>query len=315
MSRPLIWFARLAMLIAMVPTASADEFDYRLVPVEIATDTYVFVGRNEDVSPDNGGNVLNTAFIVTRDGVVVIDTGPTRRYAEQVRAIIRKVTSRPIVRVFNTHHHVDHVLGNQSYGDLVEAAPATVEAMRREAPAHVEAMHASVGDAALGTELRVPSRTLQAGRVKIGDHELELIVSQGHSESDLVIFDHTTSVLFTGDLAFHGRAPTFASADVDEWIDALTRLDAYRFRVLVPGHGAPGRNATPIRETRDYLLWLSGRLENAATDGLTMSELIALPPPERFRKFGVIEAEYPRTVRQLYPALERQQAKPAPALR
>jgi uncharacterized sulfatase len=130
-----------------------------------------------------------------------------------------------------------------------------------------------------------------------------------------VIFDHTTSVLFTGDLAFNGRAPTFANADVDEWIDALTRLDANRFRVLVPGHGAPSRNAAPVRETRDYLLWLSGRLENAAADGLGMRELIELPPPERFRKLGVIEAEYPRTVQQLYPALERQQSKPAGTLR
>jgi hypothetical protein len=42
-----------------------------------------------------------------------------------------------------------------------------------------------------------------------------------------------------------------------------------------------------------------------------MGEVIALPPPERFRTLGAIDAEYPRTVEQLYPALERQQRKTA----
>jgi uncharacterized sulfatase len=304
-------FLHATLLAALAAGASAAEFDYRLNPVEVATDTYVFVGRDEDASPANGGNVLNTAFIVTREGVVVIDTGPTRRYAEQVRAAIRKVTARPVVRVFNTHRHADHVLGNQVYGDLVEAAPATVEALRREGPASADALLRTVQGPALGTELRVPTKTLAPGRVKLGDHDLELIVSRGHTEADLVIFDHSTAVLFTGDLAYHGRAPSFGHADLDEWIDALSALDAIRFRMLVPGHGAPSRNAAPIRETRDYLLWLSGRLEQAATDGLTMGEVIALPPPERFRTLGAIDAEYPRTVEQLYPALERQQRKTA----
>ncbi len=297
-------------MLAIARFAAAAEFDYHLDPVEVATDTYVFVGRNEDIAAGNGGNVLNTAFIVTREGVLVIDTGPTRRYAEQVRAAIRRVTARPIVRVFNTHHHADHVLGNQAYPDLVEAVPATIEAMRREGAVPVEAMASAVGDAALGTVLTVPSKLTKPGRFKLGDHEIEVIAAKGHTDADLVIFDHTTAVLFTGDLAFHGRAPSFGHADMDEWIDALSALDAIRFRMLVPGHGAPSRNATPIRETRDYLLWLSGRLENAAAEGLDMRALMALPPPERFRKLGVIEVEYPRTVQQLYPALERQQRKP-----
>ena len=305
-----IRFACLAALVAIAPVAPAAEFDYRLDPVEVATDTYVFVGRNEGISAENGGNVLNTAFIVTSEGVVVIDTGPTRRYAEQARAAIRRVTALPVIRVFNTHHHADHVLGNQAYGDLVEAVPATVESMRRDGAASVEEMLRVARDSALGTDFRLPSKTVKPGRMKVGHHEFDLIVSRGHTEADLVIFDRTTAVLFTGDLAFHGRAPTFAHADLDEWIDALTGLDAFRFRMLVPGHGAPSRNAAPIRETRDYLLWLSGRLEKAAAEGVDIRDLIAVPLPERFRKLSAIEAEYPRTVQQLYPALERQQRGP-----
>jgi uncharacterized sulfatase len=34
--------------------------------VRIADDTWVLVGRSEDFSFANGGNIVNTAFIVTR---------------------------------------------------------------------------------------------------------------------------------------------------------------------------------------------------------------------------------------------------------
>jgi uncharacterized sulfatase len=80
--------------------------------------------------------------------------------------------------------------------------------------------------------------------------------------------------------------------------------------MLVPGHGPLARNHAPVRETRDYLLWLLGRLETAAVAGQEMAAVIEAPVPERFRKLPTIDTEYPRTVRQLYPALQRRHAAP-----
>ncbi|MEO8037836.1 MAG: quinoprotein relay system zinc metallohydrolase 1 [Betaproteobacteria bacterium] len=288
---------------AIAGSASAGDFDYRLAPIEVASDTWVFVGRNEDMTAANGGNVANTAFVITSEGVVVIDSGPTRRYAEQVRAAIHRKTIRPVVRVFNTHHHGDHVLGNIAYPDLVEGLPATIASMRVETPDALAEILRVSPDAAAGTEIAVPTRQASGGRFRLGSHEFELIATKGHTGGDLVLFDHTTGVLFAGDLMFNARAPTFANADIDEWIDALNRLEGLRLRMLVPGHGAPTRNAQPLRETRDYLLWLSGRLERSAADGMAMADVLAMPPPERFRGLALIDAEYLRTVRQLYPAM------------
>ena len=52
---------------------------------KIADDTWVLTGRSEDFSFTNGGNIVNTAFIVTQAGVLVIDSGPSRAYGEQLR--------------------------------------------------------------------------------------------------------------------------------------------------------------------------------------------------------------------------------------
>ncbi|HAW39797.1 MAG TPA: MBL fold metallo-hydrolase, partial [Pseudomonas sp.] len=46
-----------------------------------------------------GGNIVNTGFIVTDSGVVVIDSGPSRRYGEAMREAIARVTDRPIIKV------------------------------------------------------------------------------------------------------------------------------------------------------------------------------------------------------------------------
>ena len=47
--------------------------NYVLTPKEIAENTYLLEGSTDNFSKDNGGNIVNVAFIVTDAGVVVID--------------------------------------------------------------------------------------------------------------------------------------------------------------------------------------------------------------------------------------------------
>jgi glyoxylase-like metal-dependent hydrolase (beta-lactamase superfamily II) len=56
----------------------------------------------------------NSAFIVNDDDVVVVDAPEASR---EVLAAIRKVTSKPVRYVINTHWHDDHIIGNQIYRD------------------------------------------------------------------------------------------------------------------------------------------------------------------------------------------------------
>ena len=114
MMRHLRTLAAVSLMLVTALIAAAD-FDYGLSPRQVAEDTWVVVGRNEDFSFENGGNIVNSAFIVTSEGVVVIDSGPSRRFGEQLRAAIARITDQPILRVLNTHHHPDHFLGNQAF--------------------------------------------------------------------------------------------------------------------------------------------------------------------------------------------------------
>ncbi|MCB1773387.1 MAG: quinoprotein relay system zinc metallohydrolase 1 [Gammaproteobacteria bacterium] len=287
--------------------AFAVKRDYGLVPQQVAPGTYVLLGFNEHFNFRNGGNIVNTGFIVTDAGVVVIDTGPSRLYGEQMREAIAKVTDQPVVKVFNTHLHPDHFLGNQAFEDLPEAALAgTIEGIRQNGEMFNESLYRLCGPWEAGTRVVVPGLVVTPGVEEVGGHRLRLIGYDGHTDADLAILDETTGVLFAGDLVFHGRAPTTPHADIGRWLASLDALAGLSFSVLVPGHGAVSTNDDPIRQTRDYLVWLRDGLKRGAEQGSDMAELLSpREPPASIRRLAVFAAEYQRSVAHLFPAFER----------
>ncbi len=113
--RGMRWILLLCLSLSLPAVA---DLDYALKPRLIADDTWLLEGSTDNFAKDNGGNIVNTAFIVTEAGVVVIDTGPSRRYGEALRQAIASVTDKPVIQVLLTHHHPDHALGNQAFKDV-----------------------------------------------------------------------------------------------------------------------------------------------------------------------------------------------------
>lgn len=311
MNRLFGWMARIALIALFSAAASAADFDYALTPKKIAENTWVLVGQNEDFTFANGGNIVNTAFIATGAGVLVIDTGPSRLYGEQLRRSIARVTDEPVTRVVNTHHHPDHFLGNQAFPEAtIGALPPSINGIANEGRNFAENLYRLCGDAMLGTEVVVPTQTIEPGAFTMGRHRFEAIALTGHTAADLVIFDHTTGVLFASDLVFNGRTPTTPHAKIAPWLASLDRLDALAPRIVVPGHGdistTVGSNIGAISQTRNYLRWLEATLKQAAERGLDMTEAMALPLPAQVRALAVVEAEFRRSVGHLYPAAEQE---------
>ena len=286
-------------------TVQAASFDYALKPQRIADGVYTLIGKTENFSRDNGGNIVNTGFIVASDGVIVIDSGPSKAYGEQQRAAIAKLTPKPVVQVLLTHAHPDHVLGNQAYTNLpLTALPATTQMLSQSGDALLSNLYRLIGDAMLGTELGLPNAVAADGAITVAGRKLRLIEARGHTDGDLMVYDELTKTLFTGDLVFFQRTATTPSADVGQWLATLDAIDQLDFTVLVPGHGPVLHDHAGIAQTRDYLRWLRDHLQGAARRGLDMAEVLQLPVPERFRQLAVLKTEYERSVTHLYPAYE-----------
>ena len=295
--------------IGICAAVHAADRDYHLDPLRVAPDVYVFIGKTEDFTTENGGNIVNTGFIIAPQGVVVIDTGPSLLYGRQMRSAIARVTGKPVVMVINTHHHPDHFLGNQAFSDVQIATLAGVQkGIAAEGNAFAENLFRMTGDWMAGTEVVAPSRTLEAGQVVIAGRSLRLLSLDGHTGADLALIDETSGVLFAGDLVFNSRAPTTPHADVEHWLSSLSALEAVmahgEAKVLVPGHGPVSRDAAAIGWTRDWLVWLTGSLRDAAEQGFDMNEALERTLPQRFLNVPLSRSEYRRSVLRLYPGIE-----------
>lgn len=284
----------------------AKKLAYDLAATEIAAGTWAVHGASEYFTLENGGNIVNIAFVEVPDGVVVIDTGPSRRYGEALLALIEKtLPGKPILRVYNTHHHPDHFLGNQVFKPSLIAAPQQViDNILAEGEGFTDNMYRLVGDWMRGTSLVAPAVALETDFEEIGGRRFSLFYLSGHTSSDLVIRDDETGVLFTGDLAFFNRAPTTPHADIAVWQESLSRLAGLDRELILPGHGLRDATGGSLEQTGDYLDWLQRAMTEAASQGLTMNEAMNLSIPKRFQSLEVVDTEYQRSVVHLYLSLE-----------
>lgn len=288
-----------------LPTWAAA--DYSLKPRQIAEGTWLLEGSTDNFAKANGGNIVNTAFIVTEAGVVVIDSGPSRRYGQALRQAIAAITDKPVVQVLLTHHHPDHVLGNQAFSDVsIGALAGTTDLLRQQGDAMAENMYRLVGDWMRGTEVVLPNQVLVPGPLKVGNHSLRLLALAGHTGADLAILDETTGVLFAGDLVFYERALTTPnSPGLEVWLKDLDTLQSLSWKQIVPGHGSVASDARPFLQMRDYLSWLDQLMRDGAARGDDMAEMIRSPIPERFAGISLSRYELIRSVSHLYPRYER----------
>lgn len=289
----------------LVAEAEAADFTYDLNPIRIADNSYLIQGKSEHFSRQNGGNIVNVAFIATEEGVVLIDTGASRRYGEALRKVIRSTTGKEVVRVYNTHFHPDHVLGNQVFGaDKIAALPKTISGLETTGEAFSDNLYRLLGDWMRSTEVTIPGKPITFSSEKFGSHRFEMLPMSGHTNADLAILDHKTGVLYTGDLCFLDRAATTPHADIANWQNSLNQLKTVPHKLLLPGHGPADPADRAIEQTSAYLAWLESELIKAVKDGKDMLEAGRMVIPAKFNTIHVVKEEIERSVAHLYPALE-----------
>ncbi len=103
----------LVLLCGLIPPLSATTVKDH--PFEkVAENTWVMHGPLEMPNPENQGFMNNPGVVLTSAGAVIVDPGSSVQAGEMVLRMLKTVTDKPVVAVFNTHIHGDHWLGNQA---------------------------------------------------------------------------------------------------------------------------------------------------------------------------------------------------------
>lgn len=291
---------------AMAPGAlQAKPLAYELHPAPVADGIWLISGAQEAITATNGGAIANITILDTEAGAVIVDTGPSLRFGEALSAIARNLTGKDIARVYNTHFHPDHVLGNQAFvPDKIAAPQRVIDDLKIAGNGFSDAMYRIAGDWMRGTEVVLPATALSADVEDFGNRRIRPLAMRGHTASDLVLFDELSGFLIAGDLVFLDRAPTTPHADIDRWIASLANLGSIPHRRLIPGHGPSEDNTRGIDQTRQWLLAIRDIVRDAFEKGLDITEAIALPLPAWTEKIALARYEYERTVMHLYPKFE-----------
>ncbi|MBN8487189.1 MAG: MBL fold metallo-hydrolase [Burkholderiales bacterium] len=198
-------------------------------------------------TPENRGMMANIVFVMTRAGVVVVDTGASVQIGEMAIRRLRSLTDKPVVAVINTHYHGDHFLGNDAFVQAFGAAlPIYAHAVARERIQGTEGsmwrslMERWTNGASMGTRVVAPNRDLAHGaELRFGDTTLRIHHhGRAHTESDLCVEVVEDRVVCIGDVAMDGR---IANMDEGSYVGTLKTFDALERDVAgalwVPGHG------------------------------------------------------------------------------
>jgi len=255
-----------------------------------------------------GGNG-NAAFLITEEGVAVIDTGESPEMGRQFLALIQGKTDKPIRYIFLTHYHGDHTLGLQSfpetaivighknlyrnmkkillddmkdYPEYIENLQKKVEEMRKQGSSKLgeeeERLKSNMDSYERLKDVRIilPDLTFENKLViRLGEEMIEIYhPGSTHTSGSSVVYFPGRKTIHMGDMLFagsHSYIDGRAAADTRNWISFLRQVQDWDVEKIIPGHGPLGGKDDLEKEIM-YLKDLRKEVAAAIQKGMTLEE-------------------------------------------
>ena len=237
-------------------------------------------------------------------------------------AEIKKVSDKPIRFLLNTHHHRDHVEGNEVFkqfamiiahdnvrkhmlaspGDVLRDFPAILEAARKsgdEEAARFAAERIEWAKTVRVEEIAAPVMTFDSElRIHMGDETIQVWhLPPAHTDGDSVVYFEKAKVLHMGDDVVNRVIPVIdikAGGSVKGFLPALDMVLA---RVpadvtVIPGHGDV-TDVSGIKAFRQYIVDLMDAARKAKDAGKSREDFVNSVELPAYREFE----GYPRRFR------------------
>ena len=248
-------------------------------PVEVIPGVWSAIGATAPPTYENTGHNNNLSFIVTGDGVVVVNGGAAYLLAKALHDEIKLITEQPVKLVINENGQGHAMLGNSYWFEQQVPILAHIDAVHefeQRGSDSLEAMKRYNRGKADGTVLVKPTKTFEHDYiVEMGQFRLEVLyLGPAHSPGDVSVWLPKQSLVIAGDMAFHERLlPIFAHTMTAEWIETWdSAFENLQATYVIPGHGHPTNMAQVRRYTRDYLVYLRNKIADHLDAGGDLAE-------------------------------------------
>lgn len=269
--------AALPVTSARASEAIADQYPASALyakPVEVIPHVWSAIGATAPPTYENWGHNNNLSFIVTGDGVVVINGGGAYLLAKALHEEIKRITPQPVKLVINENGQGHAMLGNSYWAEQKVTILAHQDAAKEFAARGAQILASAQGvlkERAEGTRIVGPTETFDDKRViNMGGFHIEVLhLGPAHSPGDTQVWLPEQSLVIAGDMAFHERMPPiFDDTDTKGWIETWAGpFEALKATYVIPGHGHPTNMAQVRRYTHDYLVYLRGKIREHLEGG------------------------------------------------
>lgn len=242
---------------------------------EAAPGVFVHVSAHHWPDRDNHGEIANIGFIVGDKCVAVIDSGGSPQQGIELRTAIKKVTSKPICYVINTHVHPDHIYGNSAFkepGVKFIGHHKLARAMATRAPHYLsradEVLNIRVtADNIIPPDLQVKDTMT----VNLGNRELVLTAhAAAHTDNDLSVYDKATDTMWLADLLFLEHIPVI-DGSIKGWLKELGQLEQKTYKLVIPGHGKLVKDwPASMQPQKTYLQQMASEIRALIKQGKTL---------------------------------------------
>lgn len=248
-------------------------------PVEVIPHVWSAIGATAPPTYENTGHNNNLSFIVTGDGVIVINGGAAYILAQALHEEIKDITDQPVKLVIDENGQGHAMLGNSYWAEQGVPILAHVDAaheIEERGKRILEGMKRYNRDKAEGTFVAPPTETFEDTHViEMGEFRIEVLhLGPAHGPGDTQVWLPDQSLVIAGDMAFHERMlPIFEDTVVYDWIETWeNEFEALNATYVIPGHGHPTNMAQVRRYTRDYLVYLREKIGEHLDEGGDLAE-------------------------------------------
>jgi hydroxyacylglutathione hydrolase len=202
--------------------------------------------------PEKGMMDCNT-YVIKDKLSLLIDPGLKQFLPELLRDMQKDgIDPKTINIIMNTHLHGDHCWSNEDFkrASGAEILLHTVQKQLGDAAANQAAKFFGVPSSQFSED-----RVIDEDRLSLGETELEIIPSPGHSPESICFYWRQEKVLICGDVIFNqntGRVdlPGGSAEQLKQSIEKLSKLEV---EYLLPGHMDIVTGADNVRRNFEFV--------------------------------------------------------------